>query len=430
MITRDARRWFERGRDDFSLTRDLFRSLGRGIAESESVPAFRRANPATDTPEPFRAFRPDSEPVGESAARARCARRTERQRVSRRRLRRTPIIGQAGQPVITPVVQSASFVPVDVLALYRLNSQGSDTQFRFLYRLNGDFYDSQYSNANEITQRFEIGADVDLEGRHERRLRPAVYFGHHDETNFDPDSGIDREIGGEDISDRLSYGSAGLKSSYSHELEYWSFGFNARVERRRYQAVPILASWDHELYDVRMWTQYQILRDTAVEVGVRSMGRRYDSRLSRDLNGSLLRANDTLRYTYTGADVGLEHRFGSSLSVELNLSRLERQDAFLGYADYSRNAARVTVDYRFNRRVNGSLSAVTRQYDYPFAFAFNQAAGGELELDSTSIEFALDYRITNSLSLWVELEVRDVTSTDQRIAFERTRSMLGIKWRH
>jgi hypothetical protein len=422
----DARRWFERVVAGSPNAR-LVSLADRGIAEAITASA-APAQTTQASDERFQPFRPGREPAGDLQLML-GVRAGQNGNVYRSPGEAYVDLGQAGQPVIAPAVQAATYYPVDVLALYALNSEGSDTQFRFLYRLDGEFYDSQYSNANEITQRFEMGADIDLEGRHERRLRPAVYFSHHEETNFDPDSGIDREIGGEDISDRLSYGSAGLKSAYEHEFEKWSFGFDARVERRRYQDVPVLPSYDHELYNVRMWTQYQLLRNTGLEFGLRSMGRRYDSRLSRNLNGDLLGTNETLRYVYSGADIGVEHRMGKDLRLEANFSRLEREDRFLGYADYTQDAARLTVRYRFSQRARLAASAVTRQYDYPRAFAFNEPAAGALELESSSLELELDYRFRRNLSLWIELEIRDVTSTDSRIAFERTRSMLGVKWR-
>jgi tetratricopeptide (TPR) repeat protein len=73
-------------------------------------------------------------------------------------------------PTVTPVVQSASFMPAELHAAYVLGNEAGDTEFEFRYDLDGAFYDAEFSNANVVDQQFSMGADIVL-GERERRRR-------------------------------------------------------------------------------------------------------------------------------------------------------------------------------------------------------------------------------------------------------------------
>src|SRR5262245_12607428 len=128
------------------------------------------------------------------------------------------------QPLVTPVVQSASFMPAELHALYVLDNESGDTEFKFRYDLNGAFYETEFSNATEVDQTLSMGADIVL-GERDRRRRSvdtAFFVGTHSETNFDPDDGLARDIvtvvNGqnviEDLSERFSYNAAGVQGHF------------------------------------------------------------------------------------------------------------------------------------------------------------------------------------------------------------------------
>lgn len=338
-------------------------------------------------------------------------------------------LAQTGQPLINPNPQSASYTPVNALVRYVFDSAGQKTRYNASYRLNGDFYDSVYSNANEITQRFEIGADARLEGRHERSLETAFFGLIHDETNFDPDTGLDRDVGGQDISSRFSYKGAGLESRYDHELQYWSWGFDARMERRSYDDTPVVPRYDHEFYLFSLRTQLQLNELMSVGLQLRTYRREYDVRRARDIDGVLSNANPALEYIYETMRLQFERRLAAPLNLTASWLTADRSDNFNGYADYTQSALSVGLAYRPNSRLRLDLDLIGRTYDYPKAFAFNTPAGGPMDVDSTDIEFSLEYRFNPGLSMWIETELFDESSSDPRITYDRTRAAVGIRWR-
>ena len=79
-------------------------------------------------------------------------------------------------------------------------------------------------------------------------------------------------------------------------------------------------------------------------------------------------------------------------------------------------------------RFRADLAVSQREYEYDNAFAFNDPAGGPLELDGIEGTFIAQYRFAEQWSIWAEVQYRDITSTDIRNQYERMRSMLGVKW--
>lgn len=336
-----------------------------------------------------------------------------------------------GQPLVTPVVQSAGFMPVDVVAEYVMQNESGDTDFIFGYRFSGDFYDTEFSNANQISQRFDIGADIVL-GETERRRRSvesAFFLRSHDEKNFDPDNGIDREVDGIDISDRFAYRAAGAEGEFEHELGPWTWGFDAYLEKRVYEDVPLISNFDHEYYFTRASVEYAFGAKTSMNFGFRRYRRLYDERLARNIDGELLVGNELLEYDYRGAQIGFTRRISRAFRIDLDFLRLERADLFEGYYDYTQNMLRLRTIYRPNSRLRMEISALSRTYEYPNAFVFTDPTAALLETDGLDAQFEVEYRVARRLWLWVELDLVDITSNDPRIGYVRTRSMLGLKWR-
>lgn len=340
-------------------------------------------------------------------------------------------LSDPAQPIVVPVVRSSSFMPVDVLAEYVLPNEAGDTDFIFAYRLDGDFYDAEFSNANRVSQRFSIGADIVLGERENRRrtLSSDFFLRGHEETNFNPDDGIDRAINGEDVSDRFRYRAAGAEIEYGQAIGRWNWGFDLSFERRQYEDVPLVESFDHNYYLTRLKAGHDFNDRTHLTLGLRQYRRVYDERLARDLNGALLGTNPTLEYGYTGVQLGLVRDLSRTLELSVDYMRLERSDRYVGYYDYTQDVVRLGADYRPNSRFELSVSVLARRYDYPNAFAFNEPTAGPRELETSGGELQAEYRITSGISIWAAVEIEDVASSDPRSAFGQTLSTLGIMWR-
>lgn len=336
-----------------------------------------------------------------------------------------------GQPTVTPVVRSASFVPVDLIARYLLPNEAGDTDFIFAYRLDGDFYSGEFSNATTVSQRMSVGAHILLDERTNRRrtLDSAFFVRSHEETNYNPDDGLDRVINGEDISGQFRYRSAGAEVGFDHEIGRWRWGLDLTFERRQYEDVSLVTNYDHALYYGGVRMAREINGSTEISFGMQKYRRIYDERRSRDLTGALLSTNPALEYDYTGYEVGVKRRLGRSFELRLDYLLLDRADGFLGYYDYAQRYVRLGAAYRPNSRLAVSLSAGSRVYDYPNAFAYNVPAGGPRELDSTGVDLEIEYVFNRRISLWASIETLGVASTDARAQYDRSVSMLGVKWR-
>ena len=102
----------------------------------------------------------------------------------------------------------------------------------------------------------------------ERTLYSAYVHRRHQETNFDPDDGIDRDIAGEDISDRFSYVSDGLEAEFRHQLARIGWNLEMRAELRDYDEVPIVDDFDHAFVLIGGNTWFPVTRSTSIRFGI------------------------------------------------------------------------------------------------------------------------------------------------------------------
>jgi tetratricopeptide (TPR) repeat protein len=429
------------------------RAAGDRAAASQSFQA--AAERAEDRDLRRLAERAAAAPTGDAATSATIERRAERsprtepaERIGEFRLTAAARVGQddnvyrtpadayvdladPAQPLVTPVPQSASFMPVELRAAYVLQNEAGDTDFLFRYDVDGDFYGTEFANATQVEQTFSMGADIVL-GERERRRRTvdtAFFVRSHRETNFDPDDGLAREINGEDISDRFSYSASGVQGEFAQTLGRWGWGLDMRFERREYDRTTPVANFDHDYFSTRVDVDYDFSDVMKLRVGLLKYRRVYDDRPARDLTGALLTTNPAQQYDYSGVELGVTRKLGRAIELGADYLRLQRIDGFLGYYDYTQDVLRARVTFRPLSRFELSLAAVARTYDYPRAFAFNVAAGGARELDEMGAELQAEYRLTRHLALRAELNTLDVTSTDARAAYLRTQAMLGVEWR-
>ena len=343
------------------------------------------------------------------------------------------------QPLVTPVVQSASFMPAELHALYALDNESGDTEFLFRYDMDGAFYDAELSNANEVDQSLSMGADIVLGERDRRRrsLDTAFFVGTHSETNFDPDDGVGRDIvvqvNGqpvvEDLSERFSYKAAGVHGDFTHALGRVIWRLNLKFERDEYERTEAVANFDHDFFYAGVDVDYDFSDVMTLGFGLRKYRTVYDDRPARDLTGALLDTNPAQEYDYAGVQLELARRLGRAVELEADYLRLERTDGFLGYYDYTLDVLRVGFDFHPARSLDIKLSALARSYDYPNAFAYHVAAGGARELEEAGLTLEAEYRFTRHFALWAEIDSLDVTSTDARAAYLRTQATLGVEWR-
>jgi tetratricopeptide (TPR) repeat protein len=343
------------------------------------------------------------------------------------------------QPLVTPIVHSATFVPAELHALYALYNASADTQFLFRYDMGGAFYDAEFSNATEVDQTLSMGADIVL-GERDRRRRSvdtAFFVGTHSETNFDPDDGLARDIvtivNGqpvtEDLSERFTYNASGVRGHFVHTLGRVTWGFDLRFERDDYEPTDAVANFDHDFFYTGVNIDYDFSDVMTLSAELRKYRTVYDERPARDLTGALLDTNPAQEYNHIGVQLGLVRQLGRAVELEVDYLRLDRTDEFLGYYDYTQDVLRARFAFHPTPRFDIALAALARSYDYPNAFAYHVAAGGARELEEAGVTLEAEYRFTAHLALSAGLESLDVTSTDARAEYLRTQAMLGVEWR-
>lgn len=341
-------------------------------------------------------------------------------------------VSQLGDPLVEPAKIATEYVPIHVDAAYTLPRAEPDTAttFQLAYQLDANYYNHGRAN-DESSQRLEIGSHTVLNERVDRRraIDSAFYVLRHYQRDFDPDDGIDRVLVGNDTSRRFTYDGVGVDGEFDQSIGRFQLGVNARFERRNYDDVPLVSSYDSDLLFLGASLDYLVDDATTISFGMHAYEREFDERLSRNLNGDKLTTNPTLEYDYQGAELGVRRRIGDLFTLDFGYASLERDDAYAGYRDYTLDRMRFegTVDIR--SRASVTLGVVQREYSYPRAFAFNEPGAGSLDVEDVSGTVRGAYHINDALSVTATILPVDITSTDARAEHDRVQSSIGIAWR-
>lgn len=190
-----------------------------------------------------------------------------------------------------------------------------------------------------------------------------------------------------------------------------------------------MANFDQEYFHTGIDIDYALGSATTLRVGLARYRLLYDERPARDLTGALLTTSPSQYYDYAGVELGMTRQLGRAVALEVDYSRVERTDRFVGYYDYTRDALRLRATFKPSDRFDIAVGAVARSYDYPRAFAFHASAAGPRELEELGAELTGEFRVTRRLALYASLDTLEVTSTDLRAEHSRSRTTLGVEWR-
>ncbi|MGB5164829.1 MAG: hypothetical protein WBN09_12900 [Woeseiaceae bacterium] len=332
-------------------------------------------------------------------------------------------------PLITPEVQSGTFVPVSLSAQYNVNSFKYEG-FYGAYRMAGRYYtDELLENANEYLHEFSFGNEYRRrkEGR-EREVYSAFKIAQHDEVYYDPDDGVPRSVGGEPIDDRMNYLRYGpeLRARQAHKR--LAFGMKIKGQLWNYEETGVVPEYDHEYFEFGLDAQYKFTKTSLLRVEVEKYSRRYGDRPSYDLDGAQRVGNPNVRYDYVSAALTARQRLFDNLWFGLDYERSERTDRYVGYNDYTRDSYGFELHWRLHERFDLELGGFYRIYDYPNAFAFNNPIAGRKTYESAFGSVMGTFDMTATLSLVAEASYRGAASTDTRLAYDRYQYVLGIRW--
>lgn len=333
------------------------------------------------------------------------------------------------RPIVVPVVQSGSFVPVAFAARYQINSLPFEG-FYGGYRLVGRYYtDEVLENANEYLHEIRFGSDYERqEDGRERRVRSAFTVARNDKVYYDPDDGVIRDVGGEDIDNRMNYIRYGPQFSARQSGEKLSFGTDLKAQLWDYDDVEVVPEYDHEYLYARLYGQYRFTRTSLLRITGEYYSRRFGDRPSYDLDGRQRIGNPAIRYDYVALGLRARQRITGDMWFGFDVERTERTDQYVGYYDYTRDSFSAEFHWSPGTRFDFDVTSVYSLYDYPNAFAFHEPTLPRRTQESLDATFRARYHFTPHLSLVAEAVHRQVVSNDIRIQYERNRFSLGIRW--
>ncbi len=338
-------------------------------------------------------------------------------------------IADPAQPLVTPNVQSGTFVPVSLHAKYQVNSLENEGFFG-QYRLGGRYFpDTALSNANEYLHELGFGSEYRRrEESRERHVYSAFKIAQHDETYFDPDTGIARNVGSVDIGDRMSYIRYGPEFWIRETFGKLSIGGRAKGQLWNYEETMAVPEYDHEYWEIGVNTDYRFTSTSLVRLTAEYYTRRFGDRPAFELDGTQPVGNPTIRYDYTEYAVEARQRITRAMWFGVAYERTEREDRHVGYNNYFRDEYGAQLHLSFGDRFDFNATATYRIYNYENALAFQVPAGGRKTLETAAGMATATYWMTESLSLVGEYIYRDVTSNDTRIEYARSQMMVSIRW--
>jgi hypothetical protein len=336
------------------------------------------------------------------------------------------------EPLVVPVVQPGAFMPVNLGARYQVNPYDHEGFF-WSYRMDGRYYqDKELENASEYLHEVSFGSEYrrrNEERGRERRLYTAFRIAQRDQVYYDPDNGGAQIVNDVDVSDRFNYVRYGPELSYRQFHDRFGFGIRGRAEIWNYAAVEEVPEYDHEFFLLSAYGQFKLSPTSMLRLTATGHSRHFNDRLARDADGSIDIDNELLRYDYLEARITALQQIGSKFWFSVDYERRQREDGFVGYADYSRDSYGGELRMALGARLDLTVAGYYRLYDFPNAFAFHNPEQGAKTLESLDFDVTASYRMTRTLFLVLEAALQERVSTDLRIEYDRSQFVLGVHWR-
>ena len=336
---------------------------------------------------------------------------------------------EVGDPVVTPVLQSASYTPLSLSAKYRLNNFDFEGFF-VSYRLAGRYYnDEAFENGNEYQQEIGFGSDFSREedGR-TRELKSAFRISQHHETYVDHDDGDARTVGGVMVDDRLDYLRYGPELSLRQAHERFAFGAKLKGQKWNYEEQSMLPEYDHDFFSVSLYSQFKFTPSSLLRVTAEGYSRRYGDRPGYDLDGQPRDGNPDMHYDYYALKLTARQRIFDDLWFGFDIARTERVDQYAGYNDYTRDHVAAELHWTPSERFDVEAHASYYLYDYPNAYAFHNPLAARKTQEAIDAGVTASFQVTRRISLVAIANFRETVSTDARIQYERSQYSLGFRW--
>jgi tetratricopeptide (TPR) repeat protein len=332
-------------------------------------------------------------------------------------------------PIVVPVVQSGLYFPISLSARYQVNAMENEGFFGS-YRFGGRFYnDPNLNNADEYLHEVAFGSEYGkrTEDR-ETRVYSAFKIGQHDQNYYDPDNGNERVVNGRSVSDRLSYLRYGPEFWATKRFGDYTFGFRAIGRLYNYKEVPVIPEYDHEYWLIGLNAQIRLTQTSLLRMNADYYTRRYGDRPSFELDGTQPVGNPTVRYDYLRYDIEARQRVTRWMWFGLGYSRVDRNDQHVGYNSYVRDDYFARLNLRLGDRFTVELSGRYLNYHYENAFAFHEPTQPRKTMERVLGSALVTFAMTEHFDLVAEYFYRDTASNDDRLAYNRSQALLGLRW--
>jgi hypothetical protein len=226
----------------------------------------------------------------------------------------------------------------------------------------------------------------------------------------------------------MNYKRYGPEFAWVQAFQKIALGVRVKGQLWNYDNAKAVPEYDHEYFVFAAHAQYSFTETSLLRLTVDKYSRRFSDRPSFDRDGNQFATNADVRYDYLAIGMTARQRITPNMWFGFNLERTDRTDRFAGYYDYTRDEFGFDFSWLPTRRVKLELSTNYRHYDYPRAFAYHNPDIGVRSLETLRTKLAGQYRITPRLSVNIEAELRESSSSDLRINYDRTWFSLGLTW--
>ncbi len=341
-------------------------------------------------------------------------------------------LARPSEPLVTPDVQSGFFIPLRASGKVNYHAQ-PHLDLIGEYRFNGDFYiEGNLDNADRTSHILTSGAKIYFDDNDSPR--DSFYGGlkvlRRIRSNYDRDTGDDRTVDGQDITDRYTYTSIGIEFQYLKHFGDFRFSLDGEFDDRDYENQIVVTEYDQKRYKIGGSVRYRFSRDTRVTLEYHYLNEDYSERPSRDLMGDVSVTNPTLQYDYHKFELQLRQRLGSDWRAYVTYYHDERQDQFAGYNDYTTSEIESRLLYRGHPRLSAELRLSYWDRNYDNAFAFNNPVVGQKMSDGLEARVLTNYQFKENLALRGEIRYWNSDSNDIRLKYDRTYASIGLEWHY
>ncbi|MFV2061303.1 MAG: hypothetical protein ACC653_11520 [Gammaproteobacteria bacterium] len=330
-----------------------------------------------------------------------------------------------------PVIHSSPFIPVRFLADYSSKSDATNTLVSS-YKFKGSFYTNRdYSNADQQLHKINFGniKNYSQDKKRDDELYAGVFLGYKKRLYVDRDTGDNQQSGPNDISDRYTYKFFGGELNYKKEQELMKYKLGASIESRDY-IQPGTSSYDYDNTKIGVAgdVSWKVAKPTKLYAGLELYTLNYDTRPSRDADGTLFKSNPPRKYNYGIISVGMRHRFSRTWLIYLDLVNKQRADQFVGYDNYTKILYKARIHYRPTKKLRFKMTVSGWNRDYANALAFDEPGQAKKSYDGTLVKFSGNYQFSKTMAMNLSYLQKNQDSTDLRYAYDRSITMANMEW--